>query len=86
MARKSIEDLDRNKDTEPLMDLMYSIDTSHKAITCRDNITNTLTDIPYTSRKDREKNKDKNKKKSKSGNSNKSNTTSTTTDLADKDE
>ncbi len=79
MARKSIEDLDRNKDTEPLMDLMYSIDTSHKAITCRDNISNTLTDIPYIQ-------KDKKKKKSKSGNSNKSNTTSTTTDLADKDE
>jgi hypothetical protein len=72
MTKKSIEDLDRNKDTDPLMDLMYSIDTSHKAITCRDNISNTLTDIPYIP-------KDKNKKKSKSNA-----TTSTTNALADK--
>jgi hypothetical protein len=79
MARKSIEDLDRNKDTEPLMDLMYSIDTSHKAITCRDNISNTLTDIPYIP-------KDKNKKKSKSNKSNTtiSTTSNTTNALADK--
>jgi hypothetical protein len=80
MARRSIEDLDRKKDTELLMDLMYNVRTSDETITCRDNITGSLTDIPYIRKEDRKKEKEeKNKNKSKS---NKSKTTPTTSNTS----
>jgi hypothetical protein len=53
MVRKSIEDLDKFKDEKPLMDLMYNIRTNDESITCYDNLSNTLTNIPYIKKEDR---------------------------------
>ena len=77
MARKTIEDLDRFKDTEPLMDKMYFIRTRDETITCHDNKTGSLTNIPYVKKEDRIKEEEKDKKKGKKSKSNKSNTNTT---------
>jgi hypothetical protein len=61
MVRKSIEDLDKFKDEKPLMDLMYNIRTNDESITCYDNLSNTLTNVPYIKKEDRIKEQQKQK-------------------------